>query len=273
MTAAALLIERRGSALWLTLNRPEKLNAISSELRDLLGDAIEAVASDSDVRVLIITGAGRAFSVGGDLAEFSALADEGRFDALHNGVRRMSAIISAVEQAPIPVIAAVNGLAVAGGLELALACDVIVASRDAKLGDGHINYGVLPGGGASVRLARRLPENVARYLLLTGSLEPAEQFVRWGLIAKTVPSDRLVAETETLAGTLANHDRSALAAVKALIRSGRDLPLTDALKEEIRVFESHTTLQEFRDGLSSFVKRTASPSSRDVGPTEGRMKP
>ncbi|MEV0071095.1 enoyl-CoA hydratase/isomerase family protein [Amycolatopsis sp. NPDC050768] len=240
------------------LNRPDRLNALSEQLLTDLETTLDRIAA-SACRAIVVTGAGRAFCVGADLPEVLDRLDGGQEDLLAF-VRRAGNLFSRWENSPLPVIAAVNGHAVAGGFELVLAADAVVAAEGALLGDGHVRYGMLPGGGGAVRIERKLPANVARRLLLTGGLEPAERFHAWGLIEEVVPAQGLLDAAFALARRFTTHSALALAEVKRVANAARDLPTAEALDLEYETFAAYVHSPEIRAGLTEFRERERPPA-------------
>jgi enoyl-CoA hydratase len=213
----------------LTLNRPDAMNALNRELRLALVAACAALEADDDVRVVILTGSGpRAFTAGLDLKELgsddSALAAAGGA-ADDNPCR-------AIESLTKPVIGAINGVAITGGFELALACDVLIASNTARFADTHARVGIMPGWGLSQKLARIIGPARARELSFTGNFLDAATAERWGLVNRTVDAQDLLAAATALAADMASIDPAFLARYKALINDGFALPLEDGLMLE-----------------------------------------
>ena len=211
----------------LTLNRPGKLNALSNELRRELVAAVAALEADPAVRVLILTGAGRAFTAGMDLEEW-AVTDELAAGAYYNDPVRALRGFSG------PVIGAINGLAVTGGLEIALACDLLVASTKARFADTHAQVGLLPGWGGSVRLARLVGLNRAKELALTGRFLHADEALAWGLVNHVVAPEALLPKAESIARQMAAAVPETLIAYKRLLDDESVLPLDQALALERR---------------------------------------
>lgn len=209
----------------LVLNRPDKLNTLSNEMRIELAAAIAALEADAQVRVLILTGAGRAFSAGMDLEEWR-VCDKLAAGAYENDP------VQALRSFSGPVIGAVNGMAVTGGLELAVACDLLVASTEARFADTHAMVGLLPGWGGSVRLARRVGLARAKELALTGRFLGAEEALAWGLVNHLVPPEELLSKAEALARLMAAAVPEALIAYKRLLDDGDALPFSQALALE-----------------------------------------
>ncbi len=218
----------------LTLNRPQRLNAIDGELADALLHELEAAARESPaVRVLVVRGAGSAFCTGADLKWLSGagiLADR----VAHIGFQdRLGRLCAALSKAPQAVIASVHGYALAGGLEAAMSCDIMITAEDARLGDEHINRGILPGAGGSQRLPRKLGLSRASFHLLTGRRMTGRDAANYGLAGVCVPASELETATLGLAQELAQKDGHALNFMKQMIRRGSELPLDDALALEL----------------------------------------
>ncbi|NWJ71055.1 enoyl-CoA hydratase/isomerase family protein [Pseudonocardia sp. ICBG1122] len=249
-------LEVTGEVALLRLNRPAQLNALTDELLADADACLDAVESRGDVRAVVVTGNGRAFCAGADLSRLLDRLD-GRQDEILAFVRRAGALFARVESFPVPVVAAVNGAAVAGGFELVLASDVVVAAEGALLGDGHLRYGVFPGGGGAVRLERKIPANVARRLLLTGDLEPAERFQEWGLVDEVVPAEAVVDRAVGLAGRIARRSPLGVRQTKRVALAARDVPVAEALEAEFQTFADYVVSADLREGLTAFRdKRT-----------------
>jgi enoyl-CoA hydratase len=255
MSEPAVLLAVEGATAWITLNRPQAMNAMSPALAAALSDAIDRVEGDERVRVAVITGAGRAFSAGGDLKSFRASVTSGGHDAFLAGLGESQAMFRRIEQLRCPLIAAVNGYAVAGGLELILCCDLVIASESARIGDGHVTYGVIPGGGATARLPRKIPVNVAKMLLLTGELWPARDLVACGLVNQVVPDTELKATVQDLAERIARNSPLGLRLIKRLVNDGLDRPVEDAVGGELSAFESYVRSADFLEGLTAFAEK------------------
>ncbi|WP_326836891.1 enoyl-CoA hydratase/isomerase family protein [Amycolatopsis rhabdoformis] len=251
MTLVDLTFE--DSIALVRLNRPDRLNALSDALLAELESTLDRIAV-SPCRAIVVTGAGRAFCVGADLPEVLDRLD-GAQEEILAFVRRAGNLFSRLENSPLPVIAAVNGHAVAGGFELVLAADLVIAAEGALLGDGHVRYGMLPGGGGAVRIERKLPANVARRLLFTGDLEPAERFHTWGLVEEVVPARGLLDAAFALAHRFTAHSALALAEVKRVSNAARDLPTAEALRLEYDTFAAYLESPDLRAGLTTFRER------------------
>jgi enoyl-CoA hydratase len=217
----ALLVERSDEGFaTLAFNRPDKLNTLSIALRRELQQAVAALEADPAVRVLILTGTGRAFTAGLDLDEWSLAPAAAAWE--------LNAV-AALQQFSGPVIGAINGLAITGGLEIALACDLLVAASDARFADTHAKVGLLPGWGGSVRLQQRLGSHRAKELALTGRFFDAEEALAWGLLNRVVPPAQLMAEAQALARQMLANVPEGVVAYKKLLDEEAGRPLAEAL--------------------------------------------
>ena len=257
--AAAVLLERRGAALWLTLNRPDVLNGLNQDVLDGLTAGLDAAAADPSVRAVVIAATGRAFCAGADLAYARGLADAaapaGESSAGNAFLHRVRTVLDRIESFRTPVIAAVNGVAVGGGLELVLVCDLAIAARSARLGDGHAVYGQVPGGGASARLVRRLGLATAKHLLFTGELHPAERYLHTDLITDVVDDETLVSAIDALVDVIAARSPIGIAAMKKLANSAHDTPLPVALTRELEVSALHERSADWSEGITAFAEK------------------
>jgi enoyl-CoA hydratase/carnithine racemase len=217
----------------LTLNRPHRLNALDGDLvQRLLAELDRAEREHPRVRVIVLRGAGTSFCPGADLKWVSngILGDRVKHARFQDSLGQLG---TRLMEAPQAVVASVHGYALAGGLEMAMACDVIVAAQDARLGDQHINRGILPGGGGSQRLPRKIGLPRALYYLLTGRQMSGVEAAQAGLVSVCVPRDELDAAALALAGELAAKDGHAINFMKQMVRRGSELPLQDALALEL----------------------------------------
>jgi enoyl-CoA hydratase len=248
---ATLLVEHADNVAILTLHRPEKLNALNEELLRELSHKLEELAG-TDVRCGILTGAGdRAFAAGADIAAMKDMtpAEAYRFAGLG---RRVA---SAIDDAPFPVIAAVNGFALGGGCELALACDFIYASEKAKLGQPEVNLGVIPGFGGTQRLARRIGAARARELCMTGDAVTAEEALRLGLVNRVLPHEELLPRARETAKKIAAKGPLAIAALRRAIEGGSDVPLSTACELEATAFAALFGSADQKEGMSAFLDK------------------
>lgn len=240
----------------LTLNRPERLNAFDAAMLERVLSALRECAEPGRaIRVVVMRAQGRAFCAGADLKWLASgvLADDAAYQAFQDTLHEACAALESAEQV---VVASVHGLALAGGLELALACDIVIASDDALLGDEHILRDLLPGGGGSQRLPRRVGLARGLFHLLTGRRLSGRDAERIGLVALAVPAAELEAKTRELAAELARRDPRALTAMKQMVRRGIELPLGDGLLLERWLHH------RYRSGSATMGDRVASFASR-----------
>jgi enoyl-CoA hydratase len=237
---------------WIEIHRPDKLNALNGDiLREFL-DAIQAASGDPETRVLLLTGSGdRAFAAGADIAEMSSEDVDGIRALMEAG----KAVALALETAQQPVLAVVNGYALGGGCELALACDLILASEKAQFGLPELTLGIIPGWGGTQRLERRVGYGRARDMIFTGRRIPAAEAMAWGLADRVFPHDTLREEAAALARTLAAKDAGALATAKRALHEGSNLPLREALTLETELFTKLWEREERVNAMNAFLKR------------------
>jgi enoyl-CoA hydratase len=247
-----LLRERDGGTVVLTLNRPEKLNALNEALVRALHDAVVELDADPSVRAVVLTGAGeKAFVAGADIAamsEMSTTAAKAFADLGH-------AVGERLERAHFPVIAAVNGFALGGGCELALACDFIYASDKAKFGQPEVNLGVIPGFGGTQRLTRRVGIGRARELVYTGDTLDAAEALRIGLVNAVLPAGELLAKAREVAKKIEAKGPLAIAQAKRLVYRGEDVPLAVANELEAQAFSALFGSLDQREGMKAFLEK------------------
>ena len=249
----AVVVEQTGAVRRLVLNRPARRNAIDGRLLTDLDAAVAAAGEDDGVAVVVLAGRGPSFCAGADLRHLLALAEApGEPFAW---LAEVSAVITRLERCPKPVVAALHGHVVAGGLELALACDAVLAAEGTLIGDGHVRNRLLPGGGSSVRLPRAVGMPLARWLLLSGELLPAERFVDAGWLHAVVPAERLDAEAQALAERLAVASGPAQRNLKALLAELEACSPADGLAAELRAFEASWADTDAPAALERFLSR------------------
>jgi enoyl-CoA hydratase len=249
-----VLAERDDHVATLILNRPAKLNALNAELLHELGTHLLDLSRDSSVRCAVLTGAGeKAFAAGADIAAMSAMTALQAKELADVG----HAIGEALETARFPIIAAVNGFALGGGCELALACDFIYASDKARLGQPEVSLGVIPGFGGTQRLARRVGAARARELCMTGEMIGAEEALRIGLVNAVVPHAELLPRVREVAAKIAGKGPLAIAAVKRVILRGADVALSTANELEATAFAALFGTADQREGMRAFLEKRA----------------
>src|SRR5579872_4121817 len=244
-----IILERKDGIGYLTLNRPERANTISFQLMVDVVSAMEEVENDPESRVVIVTGAGgKHFCGGADLRDFAERAREarGRGDRQGGGdfVSPRRDLFSALEESRVPVIAAINGAAMGGGCEIALACDIRVIADTATIGLPEIRFGALPAGGGTQRLPRLVGPGIAKEMIFSGLPYTAADALRIGLVNKVVPAAELISECEKIAAVYIERAPYALKTAKVLINRGVELPLKDALALERKMIAEMATPEE-----------------------------
>jgi enoyl-CoA hydratase len=252
MTYQHLLVERDGAIARVTINRPEKRNALNSETIDELRRAVLALKQDDAVRAVVLTGAGdKAFVAGADINELAVQTPVSGREHAHRGQH----VFDLVENLGKPVIAAINGVALGGGCELAMACTIRIAADTARLGQPEINLGLIPGYAGSQRLARLVGKGRALELLLTGDAITADEAYRIGLVNRVVPAARLADEAKALAGALAAKAPIAARYIIDAVNRGLEMPLTEAQLYEATLFGLVATTDDMREGTKAFLEK------------------
>lgn len=245
-------VEVDGRVATVTLDRPEALNAISTELAVALAEAVEPLATDPEVRAVVLTGAGeRAFCVGADLKQRAGFDDHGWFvqrEAFRRG-------FAAVRRCPLPTVAAVRGFALGGGTELALACDLVVAADDATFGLPEVRLGLVPAGGGTQLLVRRVGRSAARDLVLTGRRVGAEEARRLGLADRVVPRAEVLATAAALAAEMAGNAPTAVRMAKWALEVGGDLPVEAAMEVEDQAWRRAVLSDDRREGIAAWMEK------------------
>jgi enoyl-CoA hydratase len=247
-----LLLERDGAVATITINRPKVLNALNAKTLDELRRTVLALKHDDEVRVVIVTGSGeKAFIAGADINELSVQTPvSGRQHAISG-----QHILDLIENMGKPVIAAINGFALGGGCELAMACTIRVAADTAKLGQPEINLGIIPGYAGTQRLARLVGRGRALELLLSGDHVSAQEAHRLGLVNRVVPAAELMGEVKKLAATLAGKAPVAVKYIIDAVNKGLDMPLADAQVFEATLFGLVSTTDDMREGTRAFLEK------------------
>jgi enoyl-CoA hydratase/carnithine racemase len=255
-----VLLERRGAVAVLTLNRPHVLNAMSTSMGIRLGEVLEEISEDAGVRVAVLTGAGdRAFCAGGDLKERRGMTPEQWtrqhriFERAHHRLRNLRK----------PIFAAVNGVAVGGGCEMAMSTDFLIAAEHARFGQPEVTRGIMPGAGGTQLLPRFLPRGLAFQLLMTGELISAEEAHRGGLVNSVWPAGELMEEAMRLAERIAASSPAAVQQAKRSARMGLELPLEAGIETEIECYQRMVDHPDRYEGVDAFNERRA-PVFRDA---------
>ncbi len=249
MSYDTILTERRGRVLLLTLNRPKVLNALNTQLSHELIDALTKADKDDGVGCSVITGSARAFAAGADITEMQHQSYTDMHGADFFG--QWDALASLRK----PTIAAVSGFALGGGCELAMMCDFILCSDTAKFGQPEIKLGVMPGMGGSQRLTRLIGQAKAMEMCLTGRMMDAAEAERAGLVSRVIPAEALLDEAMTTAATVASMSLPALMSIRDAIRRTQEMPLTEGVRFERRVFHALFATRDQKEGMAAFAEK------------------
>ena len=255
MSESVLLRNDRGAVTVLTLNRPAKLNALSNDLLAAIMVALDDIELTPSVRAVVITGAGRAFSAGADIAAFQRDVEAGPVQAVANFMRPGHRMTRRVESFPKPIIAAVNGLAFGGGCELVESTHIALAADSATFSKAEINIGIIPTFGGTQRLPRNVGRKAAIELILSGRVFDATEAARLGLVNRVVPSQDLYDEATSLAEFLATKPAMTLAAALSAIHRGMDAAIDDGLAIEEAAFAQIVSSHDSREGIAAFVEK------------------
>jgi len=252
MKFETILYEKKDNVAWITLNRPEKYNAQNQTLRGEVVAALEDAKDDDEVQVIVFTGAGdKAFSAGADISNFVDWTTIGVI-TLNKGAKRPS---NFVREIPKPVIAMVNGLALGGGCELAMSCDMIIASENARFGQPEISIGVIPGGTGTQILPRLVGEKKAREMIFTGDPISAEEALRLGLVNKVVPPDKLRETVDELIKKLKSKSPATLKFAKLAVNKSLETPLSVGIECEADLFAMCFGTQDQKEGAKAFLEK------------------
>ncbi|MBS3757150.1 MAG: enoyl-CoA hydratase/isomerase family protein [Desulfobacterales bacterium] len=252
MSYNTIIFEEAEGIATITINRPKSLNALNTEVFGELTPLLEDISKNEGIRVLIITGAGeKAFVAGADISELAELnALQGKYFS-----KTGHDCMGKLQELPIPVIAAVNGFALGGGLELALACDFIYASENAKFGLPEITLGLIPGFGGTQRLVRIVGRNIAKEMIFTGKTISAEEARGLGVVNKVIPQASLLEETNKTAKSIAQKGKVSLNAAKHAVNKGADVDLATGCSIEIDAFGLCMASEDAREGTTAFLEK------------------
>ena len=248
-----ILVEIEAPIAVVTLNRPKVLNALRTALLTELSAALDRLQADPQVRAIVVTGAGeKAFAAGADIAELNALGSAGKGA---DQARMGQALTRKIERCSKPVIMAINGYALGGGCEIAMAGDIRIASETAKFGQPEVNLGLIPGYGGSQRTTRLVGKGMAMLLCLSGETIDAREALRIGLVERVVPPERLMEEAKAVASTIASKAPLAIAACKRAIHNGAHLSIDDALELEALEFGTLVDTEDIKEGTGAFLEK------------------
>lgn len=243
--------EVKGNIGYLTINRPKALNALNTGVLSELSDVLGKINGDDNVKAVILTGEGKAFVAGADISQMKDLnAVDGRamMQAGHK-------VMNTIDRMPKPFIAAINGFALGGGCELAMACDIRIASEKAKFGQPEVGLGIIPGFGGTQRLARLVGKGLAKYLIYTAEMIDAAEALRIGLVEKVVPSEELMGTAEKVANTIASKAPIAVAQAKIAIGEGMDMNLRSGCQLEVEASTACFGSEDKFEGMSAFMEK------------------
>ncbi len=246
-----ILKEKNEHILTLTINRPEALNALNKEMLEMMKEAFSEAEKDEDVYVVILTGVGKAFVAGADISYMQCM----------NSIEAKSwskfgnSVFSAIENMSKPVIAAINGFALGGGCELAMSCDIRIASEKAKFGQPEVGLGVTPGFGGTQRLPRIVGVEKAKELLFTGDIITADEALKIKLISKVVPVESLMEEAYNIAKKITKNAQIAVRQCKDAVNVGMNCDMGDALIYEAEIFGTCFSTEDQREGMTAFVEK------------------
>lgn len=246
-----VLVERRERVALVTINRPDKLNALNIKTREELANALDELRADAEIRVVVLTGAGeKAFVAGADINEFA-----GRTAVQQRAVMKARNIFVTAEDFPKPLIAMINGFCLGGGCELALSCDIRIASEKARFGQPEINLGIIPGGGGTQRLTRLVGEGKAMQMILSGEMIDAQEAFRLGLVNEVHPVADLETRTMELANKIAEKSPVALAMAKTAVKTAARTTLREGLDQEIDLFALCFSSEDKEEGVRAFLEK------------------
>ena len=246
-----LLLQRRGRVAIITINRPEKRNALNIKTREEGAAVLEELRGDDAVGVLVITGAGdKAFIAGADIAEFA-----GRTALTQRAVMLSRSLFNAIDAFPKPIIAMINGYCLGGGCEVALACDIRIASENASFGQPEINLGIIPGGGGTQRLTRLVGEGKAMEMILTGEIIDARTAFAIGLVNHVVPLDQLEAKTLEIANRIAEKGPISVSLAKEAVKIASRSNLDEGLRREVDLFALCFSTEDKDEGVNAFLEK------------------
>lgn len=250
-----VLVERNSGVATIRMNRPERMNPYDPEMGKALLSAASEAFVDPSVRCIVLTGTGKAFSVGGDVEFLGTFREEGERKLFDHTVLLLQTLIASVRKAPKPVIAAVNGVAAGAGFSMALACDVAIAAESARFTIGYQNIGLSPDGGMTFFLARALGTQRAMEMTLFSKVLSAAQAAEWGLVQKVIPDADFSAQIAAIAAQIAAGPTLAYAKTKELYNRALSQPLETQLEEERRNIARSATTRDFSEGISAFLEK------------------
>lgn len=243
--------EVKDAIAYITVNRPKAMNALNSQVLDELYDAFNAAEGDESVRAIVLTGEGKAFVAGADIAEMSKMNP---VEAREFG-KKGHKLMNYIDNTETPVVCAINGFALGGGCELAMACDIRIASENAKFGQPEVGLGLIPGFGGNLRLPRLVGKGMAKYLILSGDMIDAQEAYRIGLVQKVVAADALEEEANKVAGKIASQAPIAVRFANDVINNGYDMDMKSASAYEVNTFGIPFASEDMKEGTTAFLEK------------------
>lgn len=246
-----ILVEKREGVAVITINRPDKLNALNSKVHEEGVAALDELSNDDEIRVVVFTGAGeKSFIAGADISEFA-----GKTPVTQRAVFQNRTLFNSIDTFPKPVIAMINGFCLGGGCELALACDIRIAGENAKLGQPEINLGIIPGGGGTQRLTKLIGEGKSMEMILTGDMIDAETALKLGLVNHVYSAEELEENTMKLAKKIASKSPIALQMAKEAVKTASKSNLDEGLRREVDLFAITFSSEDKEEGVAAFLEK------------------
>lgn len=253
MTYERIVLEKEDKVAKIILNRPQIHNPLDYKTAVEIDTALSEIEQDTKIKVLIISGAGNALSAGADLKYLKSVRNQP--EQIAQFIYKINKAFNHLEELSIPVIAVVKGYALAGGLELLLACDLCIAADDAIIGDQHSNFGLIPGGGGSQRLPRVIGTRKAKELLYTGKWLTGKEAEKWGLVNKAVPAVKLEETVREIVDQIAGKSTEGVSLLKFLVNQTKQLELSEGIKLETEVFLKYLNSKDVEEGLTAFEQK------------------
>ncbi len=254
MMSDEINIEVKGPIAWIRLNRPEHLNSLTNSMLKEITESLSVLAADKENRVIILTGNGRGFCAGTDLTDFNNLgSSEDDIDLLFLDL--LSSTFNSIRSFKNPIICGLNGVTVAGGLELAMCCDFIISADNAMIGDVHSKYGVFPAAGGTALLPKYVGLNNAKYMLFTGETYSAQRLLEMGLVQEVVENNKLESRLEELAENICQKSKIGISKMKNMANRSIILSNKDALELELKIAKDHCRTDDMREGLKAFIEK------------------
>lgn len=251
MTEKRIIIQKENHIATVTINEPKTLNALNSKLLEELGAAFDTLVADKEVRAIVLTGVDRSFVAGADIQEMSGL----HYDEAKVFGAKGASVFRKIETCPQPVIAAVNGFALGGGCELAMACDIRIASSKAKFGQPEVGLGITPGFSGTQRLTRLVGFAKAKELIFTGNIITADEALSIGLVNKVTEAEKLMEEVKTMAETIARQAPIAVSNAKQAINDGWDMNIDKGIDYEVELFARCFATEDQKNGMTAFLRK------------------